>query len=105
MKCAYLNNILTTCVFQFPALHLDFNAMTTNVTFEVSDTEKCVEIHIVNTFLVEMTESFFVTLERTEGLDELIQIDPAAVEGEIEIWDDDSTCNIISEASLALTCI
>ena len=74
------------------------------MTFGASETEKCVEIHIVNTMGVEMTESFFVTLERTDGLDERIQIDPAAVEGEIEIWDDDSTCDIISEASLALTC-
>ena len=37
--------------------------------------------------ICELTESFFVTLERTPGLDSRITLDP--VDGEIEISDDD----------------
>lgn len=59
--------------------------ITSDVTFEVSDTRKCVTINISDT-MVEVTESFTVTLE---SLDERIQLGPE-FEAEIEIIDDDS---------------
>ena len=37
---------------------------------------------------------FFVTLERTNGLNERIQVDPDTKEGEIEIYDDDSMYHV-----------
>ena len=64
----------------------------------MTEREKCLQIPIVNSLSVEMTESFFVTLE---SLDNRIQINATAKEGEIEIWDDDSTWHI----STACICI
>ena len=58
-----------------------------NLTFAASDTRQCTEIPIVDDMIVELTESFFVTLERTPGLDSRITLDP--VDGEIKITDDD----------------
>ena len=69
--------------------------MSTNVTFESRETEEsCVNISIVDDLGVEVDQTFFVTLERTNGLDERIQVDPDAKEGEIEIYDDDSMCHV-----------
>ena len=59
-----------------------------NLTFGPCDTRQCTEIPIVDDMIVELTdESFFITLERTPGLDSRITLDP--VDGEIEITDDD----------------
>ena len=67
--------------------------MNTNAIFGVSETKECVGVNIQDTSVVETTESFFVILERTKGLDERIQLDPATM-GEIEIIDNDGTCDI-----------
>ena len=55
--------------------------------FGLCDTRQCTEIPIVDVMIVELTESFFVTLERTPGLDSRITLDP--VDGAIELIDDD----------------
>ena len=54
-----------------------------NLTFGACDTRQCTEIPIVDVMIVEMTESFFVILERTPDLDSRITLDH--VDGEIEI--------------------
>ena len=58
----------------------------TILKFDTCDTRQCTEIPIADDLIV-VTESFFVTLERTPGLDSRITLDP--VDGEIEITDDD----------------
>ena len=58
-----------------------------NVSFDTCDTQRCTEIPIMDNMIVELTESFFVILERTPGLDSRITFNP--VEGKIEITDDD----------------
>ena len=66
------------------------------MTFEASETEKCLSIPIADTLGHEQDESFFVTLQRTDGLDERIQLN-AAVVGEIEIIDDDGECDNLTQ--------
>ena len=70
--------------------------MSTDMTFEASETEKCLSIPIADTLGLEQDESFFVTLQRTDGLDERIQLN-AAVVGEIEIVDDDGECDNLTQ--------
>ena len=55
--------------------------------FEACDKRHCVNVTIVNDDILEMTESFSVTLERTLGLDDRITLRP--VDGVVEITDDD----------------
>ena len=57
------------------------------LNFNTCDTQRCTEIPIENDTIVELTESFFVTLGRTPGLDDRITLDPH--DGEIEITDND----------------
>ena len=66
---------------------MDYINVSTILAFDTCDTRQCTEIPIVDDMIVELTESFFVTLERTPGLDSRITLDP--VDGEIEITDDD----------------
>ena len=66
---------------------MDYVSVSTILAFGSCDTRQCTEIPIVDDMIVELTESFFVTLERTPGLDSRITVDP--VHGEIEITDDD----------------
>ena len=57
--------------------------MSNILAFDTCETRHCTEIPIVNDMIMESTESFFVTLERTPGLDSRITLDP--VNGEVEI--------------------
>ena len=66
---------------------MDYINVSTILAFGSCDTRQCTETTIVDDMIVELTESFFVTLERTPGLDSRITLDP--VDGEIEIIDDD----------------
>ena len=66
---------------------MDYDSLSEILGFGPCDTQQCTEITIVDDMIVELTESFFVTLERTPGLDSRITLDP--VDGEIEITDDD----------------
>ena len=66
---------------------MDYVSVSTILAFGTCDTQQCTEIPIVDDIIVELTESFFITLEWTPGLDSRITLDP--VDGEIEITDDD----------------
>ena len=68
---------------------MDYVSVSEILAFGSCDTRQCTEIPIVDDMIVvqELTESFFVTLERTPGLNSRIALDP--VDGEIEITDDD----------------
>ena len=66
---------------------MDYGFVSDILRFDACETRKCTEIPIVNDTIVEMTESFFITLERTRGLDFRINLDPD--NGVVEIIDDD----------------
>ena len=68
---------------------MDYVSVSTIVEFDECDILQCTEIPIVDDMIVELTESFSVTLERTPGLDSRITLKP--VDGEIKIYDDDGT--------------
>ena len=61
--------------------------MSTILMFEACERQRCVNVTIVDDDILEMTESFHVTLERTPGLDMRIRLDQ--VDGVVEITDDD----------------
>ena len=68
----------------------DFIALpSTLLSFDECDTRACISITIVDDSMVEMTESFNVTLDRIAGLDSRITLNPSRVEGVIQITDDD----------------
>ena len=66
---------------------MDFDHTSNTLMFGACNTLQCTEIVIVDDSKVELTESFFVTLERTAGLDSRITL--VRVDGEVEIIDDD----------------
>ena len=66
---------------------MDYVNVSTILAFGKCDTRQCTEIPIVDDMIVEMNKSFFVTLERTSGLDSRIRLNP--VEEEVEIINDD----------------
>ena len=69
---------------------MDYVSVSEILEFDACDTRQCTEMPIVDDMIVELTESFFVTLERTPGLDSRITLDP--VDGEIEITDNEGMC-------------
>ena len=66
---------------------MDYGFVSDILAFDACETRKCTEVPIVNDAIMEMTESFLITLERTPGLDSRIDLDP--VNGVVEIIDDD----------------
>ena len=64
---------------------MDYVSVYTILKFDTCDTRQCTEIPIVDDMIAELTESFFVTLERTPDLDSRIILDP--VDGQITIID------------------
>ena len=66
---------------------IDYDSVSTILTFDACSTQQCTEIPIVNGMRVEQTESFFLTLEGTPDLDRRITLGP--VNGMVAIWDDD----------------
>ena len=80
-------NIHQFVSFLVSPMDYDIDSISEILEFDSCDTRQCTEITIVDDMIVELTESFFVTLERTPGLDSRITLDP--VDGEIEITDDD----------------
>ena len=64
---------------------MDYLDLSTILMFGACQRRSCVTI--VDDDILEMTESFDVTLERTPGLDSRITLDP--VDGVVEITDDD----------------
>ena len=72
---------------------MDYYSASTILTFGACDTQQCTEIPLVDDVIVELTESFFVTLERTPGLDSRITLDPD--NGVVEITDDDGVRGVL----------
>ena len=64
--------------------------MSGDLVFSTCISESCISIPITDDMMVEQRESFFVSLQRTEGLDTRIQIDSNFEEKEVTIVDDDS---------------
>ena len=56
--------------------------------FESCENKSCVDVNIYEDMILEEKEQFYVTLERTEGLDSRILLAP--VNGLIEITSTDS---------------
>ena len=65
---------------------MDYTSVSNIFAFGECQTRYCTEITIVNDMILELTESFLFTLERTPGLDSRITLDP--VNGEVEIIED-----------------
>ena len=69
----------------------DHDGVSGDLVFPTCISESCIRIPITDDMMVEhRTESFFVSLQRTEGLDERIQIDSNFDEKEVTILDNDS---------------
>ena len=66
---------------------VDYDPVSTILAFGACDTRQCYQIHIVDDMMVELTESFFITLERTSDLNSRITLNP--VDGRVEITDTD----------------
>ena len=63
---------------------MDYDHVSNILEFARCDTRQCIQIPVVDNRTVELTESFFVTLERTS---DMINLGP--VSGMVEITDDD----------------
>ena len=64
--------------------------MSGDLVFRTCISESCIRIPITDDMAVEQHESFFVSLQRTEGLDTRIQIDRNFDHKEVTIVDEDS---------------
>ena len=80
---------------------MDFDHASNTMTFDACNTSQCTEIVIVNDKIVELTESFSVTLERTAGLDNRISL--VRVDGEVEILDDDGVYTVFTHMDILCT--
>ena len=71
-------------------MQTDFTSLaSTTLSFEKCQRLVCVSITIINDMMVEMPESFNVTLTRTANLDSRITLNPLQVDGVVRISDDD----------------
>ena len=66
---------------------MDYQNVSSILAFDTCGTQQCTEIPIEDDMIVELTETLFVTLERTPGLHSRITLNP--VDAEIEITDND----------------
>ena len=66
---------------------MDYGAVSTFLMFDSCEMQSCTNITIVDDTVLELPESFSVTLERTTGLDDRITLDP--IDGVVEINDND----------------
>ena len=67
---------------------MDYEPLSTVLMFAACEMKQCVNIFIESDSTPETSESFFVVLEKTRGLDVRIILDP--VEAEIVITDSSS---------------
>ena len=63
----------------------DFVPVSTALRFERCGNRSCTNISIQSDLIMEETETFTITLDRTLGLDPRIQLDPS--EGVVTIFD------------------
>ena len=74
-------------VFIFAVSSMDYVTLAEILMFDVCETQRCVNVTIVDDSVDEPEEKFRVSLERTPDLDSRITLEP--VDGEIVIVDDD----------------
>ena len=65
---------------------MDYGEVETILMFRACETRVCTNVTIVDDNVAELTERFFVELNRTDSLDPRISLDP--VVSEVEIIDD-----------------
>ena len=65
---------------------MDYGEVETILMFRACETRVCTNVAIVDDNVAELTERFFVELNRTDGLNPRITLDP--VVSEVEIVDD-----------------
>ena len=68
---------------------MDFRPRSEVLTFQPRKHDSCVTVTLVDTLALEMPESFFVTLQKPDDLNERITINTARAEVEVYIRDDD----------------
>ena len=68
---------------------MDYDGISVILLFAACQRRSCVNVTIIDDEMLENTESFNFTLERTTGLSDRITLDP--VDGVVEIIDDDGT--------------
>ena len=66
---------------------MDYEAVDTILLFTACEIRACFNVGIVDDNIAELTERFSVKLNRTDGLDERITLDP--IVAEVEIVDND----------------
>ena len=71
----------------------DHLGMSADLVFAPCDSERCHKIPINDDMIVEQPESFFVTLERSDGLDDRIRLHRDFTNKEVTILDNDSKWN------------
>ena len=82
----------------------DYESVNTLLTFNANQVERCVRVDIVDNARLEQTESFGVTLERTPGLDERVQLNPTA--GIFRIVNDDGEFHFFhSQCGMAMSAL
>ena len=64
---------------------IDYEPLNVTLMFAACETQRCVDVTIVDDFEDEQTEHFFYTLERSPGLHPNIELDPK--EGNVTIID------------------
>ena len=69
---------------------MDYEALSTNLTFDMCELRRCENVTIMDDNVVEQNESFIVTLGRTPGWDDRIAL--TTVTGMIQITDNDGGC-------------
>ena len=84
-------NLILICSAETGVLS-DFVPFIHQLTFEPHDTQKCINVTIIDDTIVENTETFYVDLTQTPDLDSRVVI----VHGTstIEITDDDGNCTL-----------
>ena len=73
--------------FYFAVGTVDYEEVETILMFRSCETRVCTNVAIVDDIVAELTERFSVKLNRTDGLDQRITLDPVVVE--VEIMDKD----------------
>ena len=68
---------------------MDFRPSSEELTFQPMNPNSCVAVTLIDTLALEMPESFFVTLQKPDELDERITINTALAVTEVYIRDDD----------------
>ena len=82
--------IFTTlqCLCQsYAVTSMDYVAVSNILTFGACESRSCLNITVINDKEAEPDETFFITLERTSGLNSRITLRPE--QGEIKILNDD----------------